>query len=102
MKALTQALLLLTLAGCVHMRSLSTTSVPMDRSKPVEAQGYRLIILLFNFNNTYVDTLTQDLAAQCPGGRVEGILTKAEDIVYFPIIAHAVKVTAKGYCVESP
>ena len=86
-------------SGCAHMHSLSTTSVPADRSKEVEAEGYRCIFLLLNFDNRYVNKLTEDLAKQCPGGRVEGILTKTEGITYFPVIAHGVKVTAKGYCV---
>lgn len=88
------------LSGCVHMHALSTTSVPADRSKEVEAEGYRFIFLLLNFDNRYVNHLTEDLAKQCPGGRVEGILTKTEGIVYFPIIAHGMRVTAKGYCVS--
>lgn len=87
-------------SGCVHMHSLSTTSVPVDRAKVVEAEGYRFIFLLLNFDNRYVNKLTEDLAKQCPGGRVEGILTKTEGITYFPVIAHGVKVTAKGYCVS--
>ena len=35
---------------------------------------------------------------QCKDGRVEGILTKQEDIIYFPLFAHAVQVSATGYC----
>jgi len=86
-------------SGCVHMRSMSTTSVPADRSKQVEAKGYRFVFLLLNFDNRYVNKLSEDLAKQCPGGRVEGILTKTEAITYFPVIAHGMRVTAKGYCV---
>jgi hypothetical protein len=87
------------LVGCVHMSAVSTTSIPADRRKPVEATGYRFLFLLINFDNNYVDELTQDLANQCKNGRVEGILTKQEDIMYFPLFAHAVQVSATGYCV---
>ena len=80
-------LLLALSTGCVHMRSMSTTSVPAERSKPVEAEGYNL---------------PKELAEQCPNGRVEGILTKHENIMYFPLFAHAVRVTASGFCVEGP
>ena len=62
------------------------------------AEAYRLIFFLMNFNNDYVHSLPRDLAKQCPSGRVEGVLTKHEDITYFPLIAHATRVTATGYC----
>ena len=87
--------------GCIHMRSMSTTSVPADRSKPVEAKGYRFMFLMINTDNRYVNTLIQDLAQQCPNGRVEGILTKHENIMYFPLLAHAAQVTASGFCVPA-
>ncbi|MGB0638118.1 MAG: hypothetical protein ACPGTU_02225 [Myxococcota bacterium] len=101
MKLFSQILLwtMVCLSGCVHMASISTTSIPVERSKPVEAEAYRFLFLLMNFDNFYVDELTRDLASQCPDGRVEGILTKQEDIIYFPAIAHAVRVTATGFCV---
>jgi len=83
------------------MRSMSTTSVPAERSKPVEAEGYRFMFLMINTDNRYVNDLPQDLAEQCPNGRVEGILTKHEDIMYFPLLAHAVRVTATGFCVDA-
>ena len=101
MKLLSSALLwaMVCLSGCVHMASLSTTSIPVERSKPVEAEAYRFLFFMMNFDNYYVDELTRDLASQCPDGRVEGILTKQEDIMYFPALAHAVRVTATGFCV---
>jgi len=88
------------LSGCVHMHSVSTTSVPIERSEPVEASTYRFFFLLLNFDNNYVDQLTEDLAQKCPDGSIEGILTKQEGIMYFPLIAHASRVTATGYCVR--
>jgi len=86
--------------GCVHLDSVSTSSVPADRSKPVEAEASRFLFLLFNFNNDYVDTMSRDLARQCPAGRVEGILTKQEWVTYFPLFAHRIRVTASGYCLK--
>lgn len=86
------------LVGCTHMRAVSTTSIPAQRDTPVEAEAYRFMFLLLNFDNDYVHSLPRDLAKQCPGGRVEGVLTKHEAITYFPLIAHAVRVTATGYC----
>jgi hypothetical protein len=84
--------------GCTHMRSVSTTSIPAQRDTPVKAEAYRFLFFMVNVDNTYVDSLATDLAKQCPNGRVEGVLTKQEDITYFPLIAHGVRVTATGYC----
>ncbi len=92
-------LLILTLLGCAHLESVSTSSVPVDRSTPVESQTTRFLFLLLNFDNDYVNALSQDLARKCPKGRVEGILTKQEFITYFPLLAHEIRVTASGYCV---
>jgi hypothetical protein len=90
--------LVFSLIGCTHMHSVSTTSIPVQRDKKVEAEGYRFLFLMMNFDNNYVDALPKKLAKQCPNGRVEGILTKHEVITYFPLIAHASRVTATGYC----
>ncbi len=87
-------------SGCVHMASISTTTIPADRESPVEAEAERFMFLLLNFDNNYVFRLTEDLAKQCPDGRVEGILTKQESIIYFPLIAHGVRVSAAGFCVK--
>lgn len=97
-KVLIAAALLTTLAGCTHLASVSTTPIPSKRGKKVTAESYRFMFLLFNFNNNYVNEMTDELAGKCPGGKVEGVLTKHEGITYFPIIAHAVRVTAEGYC----
>ena len=102
MKWLRLGLLLIcsTALGCVHLHSVSTTSVPVNRDQQVEATAHRVIWFFFNANNNYIDTLVYDLARQCPDGRVEGILTKHEGITYFPLVAHGVRVTATGYCVS--
>lgn len=87
------------LVGCVHLGSVSTSSIPADRSRPVEVEAFKFLPFLVSFSNSYVDDLARSLAEQCPNGRVEGILTKQEFLTYFPGIAHAYKVTASGYCV---
>lgn len=90
--------LVLTLASCTHMASVSQTSIPAKKGRVVTAQVERNIIFLFNFSNDYVDDLTQRLIEKCPKGSVKGVLTKHESITYFPIIFHKVKITAEGYC----
>lgn len=85
--------------GCAHLNSVSTTSVPADRGTPVEVNASRFVFLYLNFDNDYVNEMTKELAAKCPNGRVEGILTKMEKVTYFPLFAHSIKVYATGYCV---
>lgn len=88
------------LSGCAHVNSVSTTSIPADRSKPVEAETSKFLFMFINFNNDYVNELTEKLAAQCPDGRVEGVLTKLEYVTWFPVFAYSVHVEATGYCVD--
>ena len=90
------------LSGCVHMSSISTTSIPVDRSTEVYAESERLMFFYLNFDNSYVDYMVEDLAAQCPDGRVEGILTKQEFVVYIPLFFNEVRVSASGFCVARP
>ncbi len=87
------------MSGCVHLASVSTSSIPADRGQQVEASVSRFIFMGFNFDNDYVDGLAEDLASQCPGGRVRGVLTKHESVTYFLLFAHSVRVTATGFCV---
>ena len=89
----------LAMVGCVHLGSVSTSSIPVDRTKAVEVEASRFFFFFFNFDNDYVDALAADLARQCPDGKVEGILTKLEGITYLPLILHAARVTASGFCV---
>lgn len=84
--------------SCTHLASVSTTTIPANRNKKVAAESYRFIFLALNFDNDYVETIVRDLARQCRKGKVEGILTKHESITYFPVIAHAVRISAQGYC----
>ena len=102
MKTMIALIMGLSLAGCVHLGSVSTSSIPADRSKPVTVEAYRFLPFLLNFSNDFVDELSKSLALQCPGGKVEGVLTKQEMITYFPLFAHAYRLTASGYCVGVP
>ena len=98
MKNLLLILSLFTLFGCTHLVSLSTTSIPKNKGKQVSAEAEKFVFLLFNFDNNYVDSLTTDLARQCPKGKVKGLLTKHERTSYF--LAHTERVSATGYCVK--
>lgn len=90
--------LLLSLAGCASVQSLSLTQIPAKRTEKVQTQASKFIILGFNFNNDFVDDAVEDLKRQCPNGIVTGILTKDEVISY--IFAHRRQITATGYCLK--
>jgi hypothetical protein len=88
----------LVLSSCASLESVSLTQIPMERTKRVTASVDKFIFLAFNFNNDYVDELSNKLKEQCTGGQVKGILTKDELTSY--VIAHTRKITASGYCVK--
>lgn len=89
------------LIGCVSLDSVSVTQVPVNRSQKVRAEAERSIFLGFNFDNDYVNSITNDLKNQCTNGTVSGILTKTESTMYFLFFFWKKKVTATGYCVPS-
>ncbi len=86
------------LMGCASINSVSMTSVPAKRTKEIRAERSKLIFLGFNFDNDFVNEMTEDLKAQCPNGQVQGILTKDETILYFLFFVYSRRVVATGYC----
>lgn len=87
--------------SCVSLQTVSLTSIPKKRSRPVVASADRTIVLGFNFDNDYVDSMVSQLKSQCTGGKVTGILTKDELTQYFLFFVYNRKVTARGYCDKS-
>jgi hypothetical protein len=85
------------LAGCTSLESVSVTQIPGDRSRPVHAEVDNTALFGIHFDNDFVEKLTPDLMAQCPHGRLTGILTKQETTSYFFVSTRTV--TASGYCV---
>lgn len=90
-----------TLVGCASVNSVSITPIPKERDSKVSAVASKTIILGFNFDNDFIDTLVADLQKQCPNGKVTGILTKDENINYFLYFVWKKQVSATGYCVKS-
>ena len=98
------SLLLVTMfvvSGCASVNSVSLTSIPAKKGKEIHAERSKTIFLAFNFDNDYVDEMTEDLKRQCPNGQVKGILTKDETIMYFLFIVYKRKVVATGYCQQN-
>ncbi len=100
MKTFVIMLTLLFATSCAQVRSVSQTSIPVNKNKPVKAEVKNNIFFFFNFSTSYLNDLTSQLQKSCPNGRVEGILTKDVFITYFPIIFHREHVTAEGFCVQ--
>lgn len=88
--------LICNLVACASVNSVSLTPIPANRSRPVQADVSRWIILGFNFDNDYIDPLVEDLKKQCPNGVISGILTKDETISYFLVFKKHVSTT--GFC----
>lgn len=84
---------------CVFLKSVSITPQPPDRSKKIEAEVSKFVVLAFNFNNDFLDELPTKLSTQCPDGKITGIVTKYEDINYF--LAHTMRVKSTGYCIKN-
>ena len=96
MKIFSVLALLLSFVSCAHVQSVSVTQIPAQKGKVVQAEVSKFMFLMFNFNNDYVDELTEKLRDQCKGGKVEGILTKHEGRNY--ILFFDSRISAKGYC----
>lgn len=87
-------------SGCVSLNTVSLTSIPSQRQKPINASVEKFMVLGFNFDNDYVDVLTDRLRAQCPNGQITGVLTKDEDTNYFLYFFWKKNVSAQAYCVQ--
>ena len=97
-RIIASSLLLASLASCVHLNSVSLTQIPEKRTNKVSASSDKWIFFLLNFDNDYVDKINDDLKEKCPGGKIQGILTKDEVTYYFLALVLKRKVTATGYC----
>ena len=85
--------------ACASLHSVSYTSVPADRSHPVEQEESAWGFLGIFFSNSFVDEVHDGLRKQCPGGRISGIATKFESHWYLIVVSRTVE--AKGFC-EQP
>ena len=97
-KFLLCSVLLAFVSGCASLRSVSMTSFPKDRSRPVQAKVKKFVFLALNFNNDFVLDLVPQLKKQCPDGKVTGITSKYETRFYF--FAYKMIVTSEGFCVH--
>lgn len=97
-KKIAMILSLIAVSGCASLRSVSMTSFPENRSKPVEAKVSKFVFLALNFNNDFVSDLVPQLQQQCPKGKVTGITSKYETRWY--LIGYSMIVTSQGFCLK--
>jgi hypothetical protein len=90
------AFVFLSLTACVSLQSVSLTPVPAKRENKVSASTHKWIILGFNFDNDFVDRVSEQLKDKCDNGQIRGILTKDEVTSYLLVFKRTV--TATGYC----
>ncbi|WP_430461403.1 hypothetical protein ACQUQU_01085 [Thalassolituus sp. LLYu03] len=86
------------LTGCVSLNSVSQTAIPADRNKQVSADSSQWSLLGIAFSNGFVNVAVDDLKAQCPDGKVQGILTKFDSVFFFPVLVRRVNV--EGFCLS--
>ena len=86
----------LTLQACVSLNSVSLTPIPQQRDEAVTAVTDSWNFLGIAFNNDFVDEAILELKTQCPGGKIEGILTKHQTTAYLLVFKR--EVVATGYC----
>lgn len=90
-------------AGCMTVVTISANQVPRqsERRKEISASDSGLIVLGIPFGNGFVAKAKERLMDKCPGGAIEGLLTKYQSTSYF-IFADVPEVTMEGYCVKAP
>ena len=88
------------LTSCVHLNSVSITPIPTGKGKKVSGEASKFMFLGISFSNSYVDEAVADLKEKCPGGQIEGILTKDEVVNYFLYIFISRRIVATGQCLK--
>lgn len=97
------AVLALTLSsGCAALKSVSMTPLPAESGSPVYAEIETPVTVIFaQQDHDYVDDLRTELASKCANGRVEGILVKNEQILYWGPLIYKTRISATGSCLRN-
>ena len=84
------------LSGCASLHSVSVTRVPQDRHAPIQSESSGWGLFGIYFNNDFVNEAVEKLDAQCPNGKISGIMTKYSSKFYFFWTTRTIDAT--GYC----
>ncbi len=91
------AIALFGLSACASLGSVSVTQVPADRSRPISAESHDWTVFGLAGDNDYADEVPRQLLAQCPRGKVTGVLTKSESKLW--VFVSRRRVSARAFCV---
>lgn len=92
------SLFALSLSGCVGLNTVSMTQIPAERDKVISTKSSSWNFIGINFSNAFVDEAIENLKAQCPTGKIEGVYTKHQTTGYVLVFKREVIVSA--YCNE--
>ena len=92
------SLLALSLSGCVGLNTVSMTQIPAEREHKITTAASSWNFIGINFSNAFVDEAIDNLKAQCPTGKIEGVYTKHQTTGYLLVFKREVIVSA--YCNE--
>ena len=86
------------LASCVTVQSVSVNPIPQKnkRKKLVTSYDSNPVVLMIPFGTSYVEEASAKLAAKCPGGKIEGVISKHQSKNYW--LFSIWSVTMQGYC----
>lgn len=87
--------------ACSTVESISISQIPPEsvRKQKISSSASNFVFLAIPFGNSFVAKAREDLERQCPGGAIEGILSKHQNTQFFPAIASKQSVIMEGYCI---
>lgn len=89
----------ISLSSCAALHSVSMTPVPKVKKKTVKVELTNWAFLGIHFSNDFVDELPEQLKAQCPNGRITGLMTKFSTKWY--VLVQNRIVESVGYCEDA-
>ncbi|MCJ8318343.1 MAG: hypothetical protein MJK12_01830 [Colwellia sp.] len=92
------SLFALLLTGCTGLNTVSMTQVPAKRDNIITTNSSSWNFIGINFSNAFADQAIENLKAQCPTGKIEGVYTKHQTTGYILVFKREIIVSA--YCNE--
>ena len=93
-------LAIFSLNACKTVRSISISQIPSEagRKNKIVASASNPIIFLVPFGSSFPDNARQELLDQCPGGAIEGVISKHQTTEYLSVFFMLDEVIFEGYC----
>lgn len=97
-------ILALTWISCTTVESISVSQIPAApaRKHKISAAASNPILLLIPFGSSFPERAREQLLAQCPAGKIEGLLAKHQMTNYFLSLVQVDEVLMEGYCIQTP